>query len=101
MIKIIGYNSEISGDSNSALFLLKSQPECFDLVITDMNLPHVNCVELSMELLSIKPDLPIILCTGNCEYVTEELVTDAGIKGLLLKPFSLDELKTAITQVLA
>ena len=100
LIKLIGYESDISRDSYTAIKLLKSQPEGFDLVITDMNMPHMSGLELSRRLLNIRPDLPIIVCIGDDQSSLKESAIDVGVKGFLSKPFSMGELKAAVNQML-
>lgn len=100
ILKIIGYESEVYQNSMSALELIESQPDSFDLILTDMNMPHMNGIELSKELQHTCPDLPIILCTGHGERITKELVSDVGVKYVLSKPFTMKQLETAVHEVL-
>ena len=57
-----------------ALEQFRSQPECIDLVITDMTMPKLTGDKLAKELLCIRQDIPIILCTGYSQKITNEKV---------------------------
>lgn len=95
-----GYTVTIRNDSRKALELFRSDPEQFDLVITDQTMPNLTGIELSAELLKVAPDLPIILCTGYSTVITEESAEKTGIKAFFLKPLSLPELARTIKSVL-
>lgn len=92
----LGYEIVITTRGNQAIRLLKSQPDRFDIVITDMNMPNMNGLELSKELLHIRSDLPIILCTGQGLRGTHELIREAGVRAVLTKPFSMDDIDKTI-----
>jgi two-component system, cell cycle sensor histidine kinase and response regulator CckA len=69
-------------------------------VITDMTMPGMTGVELSRKILSIRPQLPIILCTGYSELITEATAKALGIQGFAMKPLSLSSFAELISQVL-
>ena len=71
-----------------------------DLVITDMSMPGMNGMELTAALMEIRPDIPIILCTGFSEHVTETSAKEHGIKAFILKPLNLYRLAATIREVL-
>jgi signal transduction histidine kinase len=87
-------------DSMEALHLFGSDPDAFDLVITDLTMPHLSGMDLSSKLLALRADIPIILCTGFNDAINEEDAKAAGIRELLLKPTSMSELKTIIQRAL-
>jgi nitrogen-specific signal transduction histidine kinase/CheY-like chemotaxis protein len=87
-------------DPMVALRKFKEQPEAFDLVITDMTMPKMNGDKLAKELLSTRPDIPIILCTGFNQDIDNEATKRIGIKALLKKPFKIDVLAEIVSQVL-
>ena len=72
--------------SIEALELFKAQPEKFDLVITDMTMPHMTGDKLAQELMKIRPDIPVILCTGHSRLVSDEKAKDMGIRAFVMKP---------------
>ncbi len=96
----LGYKVTGFTDSIKALDTFKKTPESFDLVITDQTMPVLNGLELSKELLRIRQDIPIILCTGYSKLVNEENAIKAGIKGFLMKPIRRQDLAHKIRYIL-
>ena len=96
----LGYQVTVSTDSTEALKTFSANPSVFDLVITDHAMPHMAGSKLSSELLKIRPDLPIILCTGHNENMSREKAKDIGIKEFLTKPLNKQELAVAVRRVL-
>ena len=96
----LGYQVTVSTDSTEALKTFSANPSVFDLVITDHAMPHMAGSELSSELLKIRPDIPIILCTGHSENMSREKAKDIGIKEFLTKPLNKQELAEAVRRVL-
>jgi CheY-like chemotaxis protein len=89
MIDTLGYQTTGAADSRTALELFRSRPDHFDLVITDMTMPHMTGLELSKEIRKLRPDIPIILCTGFNELISEEKARALGIQGFAMKPLNL------------
>jgi CheY-like chemotaxis protein len=100
MLEILGYKVTARTSSIEALEVFRGEAEKFDLVITDQTMPHMTGMELAGELLRVRPGIPILLCTGFSESVTEEKVKASGIRRFLLKPLIMRELATTIRQVL-
>ncbi len=96
----LGYTVESRTDSVAALALFLSSPHAFDLVITDMTMPRMTGDVLARELLKIRPDLPIILCTGYSARMSEEKAMELGIKKYLEKPVEMENLARSVRQVL-
>jgi signal transduction histidine kinase/ActR/RegA family two-component response regulator len=96
----LGYSTTALTSSQEGLTLFRKKPQGFDLVITDLIMPEMNGVKLAREMLSIRPDLPIILCTGFSDQITEEMARDIGFRRFLLKPLVARELARAIKDVL-
>jgi PAS domain S-box-containing protein len=96
----IGYTVEVKTDSEEALEMIRAVPDKFDLVITDMTMPKMTGDVLAGEIMKLRPDLPVILCTGYSAEITEELSEKKGIKALLMKPIMMDELAKTIRRVL-
>jgi len=101
MLKSLGYEAVTTSESREALKLFRQDPDGFDLVITDQVMPEMSGSELSKELLAIRPDIPIILCTGFIEKVTPEEIRAIGVRELLFKPVERRDLAAAINRVLA
>lgn len=100
MLGLIGYDIQTCNSANEALELLQQNPAAFDLVITDMVMPEMTGDDLSQRILRLRPDLPIILCTGYSEKITEEKAKALGISAFALKPLTMEDLARLIRQVL-
>ncbi len=100
MLERLGYQVTPQTSSIEALESFRSDPDKFDLVITDMAMPNIPGNKLAIELNKIRPDIPILLCTGFSEIMSEEKATPLGIKGFLLKPIVMKDLAQKIREVL-
>jgi signal transduction histidine kinase/CheY-like chemotaxis protein/PAS domain-containing protein len=100
VLKRLGYNVSIRTSSLEALELFSSKPNDFDLVITDMTMPNMTGDILSKEMMDIRPDIPIILCTGYSKRISEGRVNDIGIKAFAYKPFVKADLAKTVRKVL-
>ena len=100
MLENLGYEVTARTDSTEALKEFSLQPQNFDLVITDMTMPQMTGDELAQKLLDIKPDIPVILCTGFNEDITEEKALAMGIQKFVMKPVIKNDLATTIRTVL-
>ncbi len=96
----LGYEVASRTGSREALALFRLDPSRFDLVITDQTMPDMTGVQLASELLSIRPDIPVILCTGFSHTAGEESTRAAGIKGFVMKPLTKRELAKTVRKVL-
>ncbi len=96
----LGYEVVATTSSFEALNFFRKEPEKFDLVITDQTMPYLTGLDLAGELLKIKADIPIILCTGHSDKVTPERAQETGIKVFLMKPLDKHELAEAVRKVL-
>ena len=95
------FNSKVTALTSSveALEVFRARPYYFDLVITDMIMPHMTGDIFAKELIAIRPDIPIILCTGYSERIIKNRSEEIG-GAVLVKPFDLYELGKAIRKVL-
>jgi CheY-like chemotaxis protein len=100
MLKRLGYDVVTKTASNEALDLFQAQPEKYDLVITDMTMPGMMGDELAGKLMQIRPDIPVILCTGFSQRITEKKAKHLGIKAFLMKPLVMRSLAVTIRKVL-
>lgn len=94
-----GFRAMGTIDPKEALKWVKDNPDQFDLMITDMVMPKMDGAKLAGEVLKLRPDLPIILCSGYCTLTAEE-ARRAGIKKFISKPVELSELKAAVQECL-
>ncbi len=100
ILKRLDYKVSVCQSPIEALNSFKAQPEKYDLIITDQTMPHMTGVNLAKEIMSIRPNIPIILCTGYSELVSEEKVKSFGIKAYLMKPIVWSEFAKTIRKVL-
>ena len=100
MLEGLDYTVDTETSGTEALTLFREHPEAYDLVITGMTLPKMTEDAFSKELIRIRPDIPIILCTGHRELITDEQAKEAGIKAFVFKPVTMRGLANTIRQVL-
>ncbi|SDU16345.1 response regulator [Desulfobacula phenolica] len=100
MLERLGYQITSCTDSIEALDVFHTNPDKFDLVITDMAMPNMPGDKLSAEMVRIRPDISILLCTGFSERISEEKAASLGIKGLLMKPIVMRDFAQKIRDVL-
>lgn len=100
LLKELGYNVTTRTSGIEALEAFKSNPDKFDLVLTDMTMPRMTGERLAREILSIRKEIPIIISTGFSSSMTEKKALKLGAKGFLMKPFVLSELAKVIRNVL-
>ncbi|NQZ80106.1 MAG: response regulator [Colwellia sp.] len=95
------YQTTVCGDGEQALTFFEDAKVNIDLVVTDQAMPKMNGKELSIALLSQKPDLPIIMVTGYNDDISAENACDIGLKHFYSKPVSLFKLADTIDLYLA
>jgi signal transduction histidine kinase len=96
----LGYDVTCRMSSKDALALVEEDPSRFDLVITDQTMPEMTGVELARRIFAIRPDMPLILCTGFSHLVDAESARSAGIRGFAMKPLTKREIARTIRKVL-
>jgi len=99
-LEALGYSVETRTSSIEALELFKNQPDRFDLVITDMTMPHMTGEDLAQELMCLKPNIPIILCTGFSANINDQKACAMGIRAFVLKPIVKPEIAATVRKVL-
>ena len=85
--------------SMAALSLISEHPHAFDILVTDQTMPKMTGFDLARKALQIRPDFPIILCTGYSNLVDEEAVKRVGIRGFIMKPLSKKSLAALLDRV--
>jgi signal transduction histidine kinase/ligand-binding sensor domain-containing protein/ActR/RegA family two-component response regulator len=100
VLERLGY--EVEGISNpiSALETFREKPDQFQLVISDLTMPHMTGIQLAQEIKKIKPDIPIILCSGYSVSFTGEQIKTLGISDFIMKPIVKSELAQVVRRVL-
>ena len=101
MLKQLGYEVEVRTSSLEALAIFRAQPERFDLVITDQTMPLMPGDVFAQELRAIRPELPIILCTGYSHSMDADKAAAKGFDAFCMKPLVMHDLGMVIRQVLA
>ncbi|WP_163340477.1 PAS domain S-box protein [Desulfopila sp. IMCC35008] len=96
-----GYEVTTSLDGEEALDKFKMAPDQYDLVITDMTMPKMTGLRLAREVVAIRPDIPVLLCTGYSEYIEGENLRDNGVREYMLKPVNMVQLSRKIQKILA
>ena len=100
MLERLGYKVVAKRSSVQALELFRAEPDKFDLVITDMTMPHMTGDKLAQELIRIRPDIPVILCTGHSKRISEEKAKGLGIRAFVMKPISTRVMAESVRKVL-
>ena len=97
---MLGYTVSVTTSSLEALDLFAANPRAFDLVISDVTMPAMTGDKLSHRLLEIRPDIPIILCSGYSSKTLGRSASELGVKALLNKPITNDKMAATIRNVL-
>ncbi len=96
----LGYTATTSNRSREALKIFKENPAGFDLLITDMTMPKMTGLQLIKEIRAIRPDMPVILCTGYSDQIDDQKIEMAGLNEFLIKPLSMYDIAGAIRRAL-
>ncbi|MDX2444307.1 MAG: response regulator [Bacteroidales bacterium] len=100
ILEKLGYKVTVRLNPIEALSLFQSKPDAFDLVVTDMTMPHMTGVKLAQKLKEIRSDIPVIICTGHSSLIDEEKAKRFGIDGYLMKPMPMSIVSKEIRRVL-
>ncbi len=96
----LGYHVASFTNSDDALKAFKADPEAFDLVLSDMTMPEMTGVQLIEKMVAIRPDIPVVICTGFSEQISVEKAKDVGVHGFLTKPVTKEKMAAMIRNVL-
>ena len=100
MLEQLGYNVTTRTGSVDALEAFRTNPNRYDLIITDMSMPNMTGIKLAKEIKNIKPVVPIIICTGFSDQINEEKCESLGIQGYVMKPIVRKEFAETIREVI-
>ncbi len=100
MLETLGYEVAAKTSSVEALELFKAQPEKFDLVVTDMTMPVMTGETLAGEIMKVRADIPVILCTGFSHQINKQKAMQLGIRAFIMKPFVLRDIGIAVREAL-
>jgi CheY-like chemotaxis protein len=100
MLENLGYKVTSTESSMDALELFRLNQDQFDIIITDQTMPKMSGVELTKKIWAIRPDIPIILCTGYSSLISKETATAIGIKNFVSKPINRVDLANMLRDAL-
>jgi len=99
-LEMFGYKAIAMTSSKEALEHFRTESKNYALVITDQTMPNMTGEQLAKELFHIRPDIPIIMCTGYSSRIDADKADSIGIKAFLMKPVDSEELSRTIRKVL-
>ena len=100
MLEWLGYRCVSKTSGEEAMEAFKAAPDTFDLVITDQTMPNMTGEELAKEMTAVRPDIPIILCTGYSDMMSEQKANEIGLQAYIVKPVSMEDMADTIRKVL-
>jgi CheY-like chemotaxis protein len=100
MLKKLGNDETSVARSLEALEIFQKSPQQFDLVVTDLQMPGLTGDRLAQKLIRLRPDLPIIMCTGFSERFDQNRARALGIRRFIMKPLAMDVFAVTIREVL-
>ena len=100
LLRSLGYEVTTFSSSHEALHSLESDPMAADLLLTDQTMPELTGVDLIQRVRAVRPELPVVLCTGYSDGISEGSARAAGIDFFLTKPVGLEGLATAVREAL-
>ena len=100
MLTHLGYQPTVFASSRTALEAFSDRPWQYDLVVTDQTMPYMTGEMLAHELRRVRPDIPIILCTGYSHLVDAAKATALGINAFCMKPLGMQDLTDTIEKVM-
>ena len=101
MLTQLGYQAHVFTSGLAALSAFRAAPQDFDLVLTDQTMPEMTGESFTRQVRQLRPDIPVILCTGFSHAIDAAKAQTLGIDAFLMKPVSLQALADTIEQVLA
>ena len=96
----LGYQTTSMTDSPAALETFRSQPDQYDLLITDMTMPKLTGIQLTQAMREIRNDIAVIICTGFSEQISIERSKELGIQAFIMKPVVMGDMARTIRKVL-
>ena len=100
MLVRMGYSAAVCTHPRDALELFTQTPERFDAVIVDELMPELRGTQLTLELLKVKDDIPVVLMTGHADKITMDEVRQSGVRATLIKPVLRERLELALAKIL-
>jgi two-component system, cell cycle sensor histidine kinase and response regulator CckA len=101
MLRSLGYQADCLQDPKAALAAFNEDPEAYDAMVTDLAMPEMTGLELTRQVRQLRPDLPIVLVTGFSDFIAQEEAMALGVREILAKPVSRENIAKALGQALA
>ena len=100
MLERAGHTVSTFTDSQAALASFKADPARYRLLISDQTMPKLSGMDLAREIFALRPDFPVLICTGHSEVISREEALAQGIRDFLFKPVTKKELLSAVNEIL-
>ena len=100
LLEYEGFQVTVEMDSRNVIKYFEKDPNQFDILITDQTMPNVTGAELIPQVLSLRDNIPIILCTGYSELIDERIAKNIGAKSFLSKPVDMNQLLDTMRNLL-
>jgi DNA-binding NtrC family response regulator len=100
ILEYFGYRVDFRIDPVEALNHFQRNPYGFDLIVTDMTMPLMTGRELALEIMKVREDIPVIVCTGHSVAFSEKEAAQMGVKAVVMKPLTMALLKETIHRVI-
>jgi DNA-binding NtrC family response regulator len=100
VLKHLGYDVSGKKDPSEALEVFNAESDKFDLVITDQIMPGLSGLELSKKILEVRPDIPVLICTGFSDKIDKQITLNIGIREVVFKPFKMSEFARIVRRIL-
>ncbi len=98
-LKKLGFHVITTHSAHEALEIFRKNPVNFDIIISDLTMPKMSGIKLAEKIHSIRPDMPIIICTGYNDFVLDPELKSVGVVDVLYKPLSRDKLASVLTRL--
>ena len=95
----LGYTVTGVTDPRRALEIFRSDPDQYDIIVTDLSMPHMSGFDFAREVLALRPDMPIVMTTGYADSEDEARARQVGIRELVKKPPSLAHLSAVLNRI--
>jgi signal transduction histidine kinase/ABC-type nitrate/sulfonate/bicarbonate transport system substrate-binding protein/ActR/RegA family two-component response regulator len=99
-LESLGYQVTARTSSSEVLDLFRSNPNAYDLVITDQTMPRMTGEQLAKELIKIQPSISIVMCTGYSSRIDADKASSIGIRAFIMKPVDREKLAKIVRKVL-
>lgn len=100
LLEGLGYSVQTRASSLDGLEAFRAKPDSYDLIVSDLTMPHMSGDVLAKEVRMLRPNIPIIICTGYSTKLNEDKFKDIGISALLMKPVTFQLLADAVRKAL-